>query len=184
MYSMVYMLLAKGFEETEAVVPLDVMRRAGIDVKTVSITNDKLVEGSHKIPIKADITTADVNTDDLELLYLPGGGMGHRLLDESDSVHRLINEAHAKGAYIAAICAAPSILGKKQMLSGKKATCYPGFEKFLYGAECKTDKVVKDGNIITSRGAGTAADFAFEIVKLLKDKKVAKEVREDMVFDE
>jgi 4-methyl-5(b-hydroxyethyl)-thiazole monophosphate biosynthesis len=179
---MVYVLLADGFEETEAIEPIDIMRRSGIDVLTASIMPSKTVEGSHGIKVEADIMINEVNTEDMELIMLPGGGKGHELLDASNDVHALLNQALIKGAYIAAICAAPSILGKKQMLSGKTATCYPGFEKYLYGAKYTTDRVVKDGKFITSRGAGTASDFGFEIVSVLKDKKTADEIRGQMQY--
>ena len=130
---MVYMILADGFEEIEALEPLDILRRGGIDVKTVSIQGTKSVIGAHKIEVMADIKMTDVSLDDMDMVILPGGA-GHELLDASNDVHTMLNYAVAYNRYIAAICASPSILGKKQLLSGKKATCFPGFEQYCYNA--------------------------------------------------
>ena len=179
---MVYVLLADGFEEVEAIEPIDIMRRCGIEVLTASVMVTKTVTGAHGIPVTADIAVQEINPDDMELLMLPGGGKGHELLDASNDVHALINYAAANNIYIAAICASPSILGKKQMLSGKRATCFPGFEKYLYGAEYTTDKVVTDGKIITARGAGAAADFGFEIASVLKGRAAADEIKAQMQY--
>ena len=178
---MIYVMLADGFEEVETVTPIDILRRAGLDVTTVSIKNSTCVTGAHNIPIAADTTISQMNPDDMELLMLPGG-MGHELLDASNEVHALINYALANDIYISAICAAPSILGKKMILQGKKATCFPGFEKYLFGAELLTDKVVTDGKIITARGAGAAAEFGFEMVSLLKDKETALSLAKTMQY--
>ena len=178
---MVYILLADGFEEIEALTPADIMRRAGIDVTTVSIKQDKTVTGSHGIPVIADTVITDVEPQDVTLLMLPGGA-GHELLDASNEAHYLINEAVTRGQYIAAICAAPSILGKKMILSGKNATCFPGFEQYLYGANVMSDKVVVDGRFITGKGAGAAAEFGFKIVEFLKDKATADNLREQMQY--
>lgn len=180
---MVYVILADGFEEIEAIEPVDIMRRADIDVKTVSIMPTKAVTGAHGIKVEADIMISDCDPDAMELLMLPGGG-GHTLLDASNEVHALMNHAHVNGRYLAAICAAPSIPGKKQLLIGKKATCYPGFEKYCYGAEMTGAKAVVDGKIITGRGPGAAAEFGFELVKLLKDSKTADGLREDMQYND
>lgn len=177
---MIYMLLADGFEEIEALEPLDIMRRAGICVTTVGIA-DKKVVGAHNITVCADAVMADVDADSMDMLILPGGA-GHELLDASNEVHFLINTAHVKGAYIAAICAAPSILGKKGMLDGKKATCFPGYEKYLYGAELSNEKVAVDGKFITARGAGAAAEFGFKLVELIKDKETADKLRGAMQY--
>ncbi len=180
---MVYVLFADGFEEVEAIEPIDIMRRAGIDVKTVSISDSKTVTGSHNIPVITDVTIDDVNIDDMELLMLPGGS-GHQLLDASAKVHSLINEALVRGKYISAICASPSVIGKKQMLMGKKATCFPGYEKYCYDADIVRDKAVIDGKIITGRGAGAASDFGFLMVSVLKDKDTAEKVKEIMQYND
>jgi 4-methyl-5(b-hydroxyethyl)-thiazole monophosphate biosynthesis len=178
---MVYVTLADGFEEIEAITPIDILRRANIDVTTVSISDHLTVTGAHGICLTADKTMSQINPDDMEALILPGGA-GHELLDASNEVHALINHALSNDLYIAAICAAPSILGKKMLLEGKNATCFPGFEQFLYGANVKTDKVVTDGKIITAKGAGAAAEFGFEICSLLKDKDTADALRNTMQY--
>lgn len=178
---MVYVILADGFEEIEAIEPIDIMRRAGIEVVTASL-GDKTVMGSHNIPVTADITINEINPESMDLLMLPGGA-GHELLDASNEVHGLINYAVTNNIYISAICAAPSILGKKMILEGKNATCFPGFEKYLYGAEITTAKAVVDGKIITARGAGAASDFGFAMVELLKDKETADELRKTMQYE-
>lgn len=180
---MVYVILADGFEEIEAIEPTDIMRRAGIEVKTVSIMPTSRVMGAHGIPVEADIMIADCDPDKMDMLLLPGGG-GHALLDASNEVHALMNHAHVNGKYLAAICAAPSIPGKKQLLSGKKATCYPGFEKFCYGAEMTGEKAVIDGKFITGRGPGAASEFGFALVTLLKGVDVAAGLREAMQYND
>ncbi len=177
---MVYVLLVDGFEEVEAIEPIDIMRRAGIDVKTVGV-NSKTVTGSHGIPVIADIDFSEVDTEKIEALVLPGGP-GHELLDASDSVHRMIENAHTRGVYIASICAAPSIIGKKGLLNEKKATCFPGFEDKLYGSIITGEKVTVDGQFITARGAGAASDFGFALVELLCDKETADKLRKVMQY--
>ncbi len=177
---MVYVLLADGFEEVEAIEPIDILRRGGVEVKTVGISG-KVVTGAHGIPVTADIEANDADASNMELLMLPGGA-GHELLDASDKVHELINYAVTNNLYISAICAAPSILGKKMILEGKKATCFPGYEKYLYGAEITDDKAVADGKIITGKGAGAASDFGFTMLSLLKGQETADKIREIMQY--
>lgn len=177
---MVYVLLADGFEEVEAIEPIDILRRGGIEVQTVGI-NGKTVTGAHGITVAADIEINDADMSKAELLMLPGGA-GHELLDASNDVHGMINYALTNNIYISAICAAPSILGKKMILEGKKATCFPGYEKYLYDAEVVTDKVVVDGKIITGKGAGAAADFGFAMLVLLKGQDTADKIRETMQY--
>lgn len=180
---MVYVVLADGFEEIEAIEPIDILRRGGVCVNTVSITDKNEVCGAHGITVTADITISEVDTDNMEMLMLPGGG-GHTLLDASNDVHALINYALVNGRYIAAICASPSILGKKQILMGKKATCYPGFEKFCYGAVMCPDKAVQDGLIITGKGPGAASEFGFMALTALKGKDVALGLRDEMQYND
>lgn len=177
---MIYMLLADGFEEIEALETLDIIRRAGLEITTVGI-KDKSVKGAHNVTVLADADFSEINPDDMQMLILPGGP-GHQLLDASNEVHYMINTAHAKGLYIASICAAPSIIGKKGLLSGKKATCFPGYEKYLYDAEITGDKVTVDGKFITARGAGAAADFGFAIVAELLGKDKADSLKEAMQY--
>ncbi len=178
---MVYVLLADGFEEIEAITPIDIMRRAGIEVKTAALTNDPQVRGAHNIKVTADMKITDIEPEDIELLMLPGGA-GHELLDASNEVHYLINECIVRGKYIASICAAPSILGKKRIFDGKNATCFPGFEKYLYGANIKPDKVVVDKKLITAKGAGAAAEFGFTLTGILKGRAAADKLKEQMQF--
>lgn len=180
---MIYLILADGFEETEAIEPIDILRRSGLDVTTVSIMPDLTVKGAHGIKIEADISINEVESNKMDMLILPGGG-GYQLLDASNEVHALINHALINNRYIAAICAAPSILGKKQILSGKKATCYPGFEEFCYGAEMTGEKVTIDGKIITGRGPGAAADFGFALAKLMTTAEDAESLKEAMQYND
>lgn len=177
---MVYVMLADGFEEIEAIEPIDILRRGGVEVKTVGV-QDRTVVGAHGFVVTADIDFKKVKPEDMELLMLPGG-TGHEILDASNEVHWLINYAVANNLYISAICAAPSILGKKTLLEGKKATCFPGFEKYLYGAEVLPDKVVTDGKIITAKGAGAAGEFGFKMLEVLKDKETADKIKEIMQY--
>ena len=183
MIIMVYVFLADDFEEIEAIEPVDIMRRAGIEVKTVSVMNGLSVRGAHGITVEADMMLSDADPAIFDMIVLPGG-MGHLHLDASNGVHALINEALIRGKYIAAICAAPSILGKKQLLSGKRATCFPGFEKYCYGADLTGEKCVVDGKIITGRGPGAAADFGFAIVAELKGAAPAAALKSDMQYND
>ena len=180
---MVYVFLADDFEEVEAIEPVDIMRRAGIEVKTVSVMSSLTVRGAHGIKVEADMMLSDADPAAFDMIVLPGG-MGHLHLDASNGVHALINEALIRGKYIAAICAAPSILGKKQLLSGKRATCYPGFEKYCYGAQMTGEKCVVDGKIITGRGPGAASDFGFAIVTALKDAETAEALKAEMQYND
>ncbi len=178
---MVYVLLADGFEEVETITPIDILRRADVDVTTVSI-KDEYVVGAHNITVKADKLISEIGkAEDMEFLILPGGA-GHELLDKSSEVHKLIEYAHSNDIYIGAICAAPSILGKKKLLKGKRAVCFPGFEKYLMGAEIQSDKVVVDGKIVTAKGAGAAAEFGFAICEILKGKDVADKLMATMQY--
>lgn len=179
--TMVYMILADGFEEIEALEPLDILRRGGVDIQTVSIMDTTNVVGAHNIPVTADILVDDISLDDMNMVILPGGA-GHELLDASNDVHAILNHAVAHNKYIAAICASPSILGKKQLLVGKRATCFPGFEKYCYDAIITGEKAVHDGFIITGKGAGAAAEFGFMLLSILKDEKTANELKATMQY--
>ena len=179
---MIYVFLAPGFEEIEALAVVDVLRRAELDVITVGVGEDFVV-GSHQIPVAADIYERDLVLDDkVEAIVLPGGMPGTLNLEKSAVVQKAIDWAVENNKLVCAICAAPSILGHKNLLAGKKATCFPGFEKYLFGAEIVADKVVTDGKIITARGAGAAAEFGFEMVSLLKDKETAHTLSKTMQY--
>ena len=176
---MVYLFLAEGFEEAEALIPVDLLRRASISVTTVGI-GGKVICGTHGIPVTADITDGDLSADltDLEMIVLPGGMPGTKNLDASPVVDAAIGLAIAKNSYIAAICAAPMILGKRGLLRGKQAVCYPGFEKDLTGAALSVGGVAEDGRIITAKAAGYAVDFALTLIRALRGADAAKQVRE------
>lgn len=169
---MIYIFLAEGFEEMEALAPVDILRRAGLDVTTVGVTG-KVVSGSHKIPVTADITADEVSFSDMEAVVLPGGLPGTNNLEASEIVKKSVEYCIANDKYIAAICAAPSILGHMGILEGKKATCFPGFDKELMGAEYTADSVTVDGKIITGKGAGVSINFALKLTEILKDKETA-----------
>ena len=169
---MILVLLADGFEEIEALTPVDMLRRAGLDVKTVGM-NGKIVCGSHGIAVICDLEPNEVKKDDVSLVIFPGGMPGSLNLDSHPFTNEIIEAVCTNNGRLAAICAAPLVLGRRGLLNGKKATCYPGFEKELIGAEATTDAVVTDGNITTSRGMGTALAFAKELVSLFKGKSEA-----------
>lgn len=178
---MVYVFLADGFEEIEALTPVDLLRRAGVETKLVSIyPGRKSVEGARGIGVICDITIDEAK--DADIFVLPGGMPGTVNLLECDRLMSLIDERNLKGKRIAAICAAPArILGQRGMLKGKRATCYPGMESLMEGATAVTDSVVTDGNLTTSRGLGTAVDFACELVKLMCGRQKADEIRASVV---
>lgn len=174
--------LADGFEEVEALTVVDLLRRAKINITTVSITGNLDVTGRSRICIKADALFENMCFGDMDMLILPGGMPGTATLGCFSPLCTLLKAHAAKGKYIAAICAAPSILGRLELLSGKKATSYPGFEKDMTGCEYSTQPTVVDGNIITSRGLGTAISFAGEIITLLTDKETADYVKSDIIY--
>ncbi len=177
---MVIMFLAQGFEETEAILPLDLIRRAGIDIKTVSINENIYVTGSHGITVKADMTWEQLGDAKPEMVILPGGP-GTENLDNSQFVKDFVVESYNNGSHLAAICAAPMVLGKLGLLNGKLATCYPGYEKYLYGAKIRPGTVMED-RIITSRGIAEAYNFAYSIIAALKNKKTADDVSRATLF--
>ena len=174
---MVYCFLADGFEETEAIAPVDMLRRAGVTVKTVGI-GKSVITGSHGLSVICDLTDSEVRlTDELDGVILPGGMPGTLNLDASQTVHSAVDFAVSHQKLVCAICAAPSILGRKGLLSGKKAIAFPGFEKELEGAIISKDPVVKDGVFITAKGAGVAFDFGLEIVAALVSRAKSDEIR-------
>ena len=172
---MIYMFLAEGFEEVEALAPLDLIRRAGLEIKTVGV-GSKTVVGSHGIPVVADMTADELSNDAPDMVILPGGMPGTKNLDASETVHKAIADAVRNDAYVCAICAAPMILGKLGLVRGRTAVCYPGFEKYLDGATVSDKKVVRDGKIITAKGMGAAVEFGLAIVEALRDAKTADDL--------
>ena len=173
---MVYLFLANGFEEIEALCPLDLLRRAGVEVTTVGVGGE-MIRGSHGIQVLADMPDTMFADSDPEMVILPGGMPGSKNLDESRIVDAAVKTAARKGAYLAAICAAPFVLGKRGLLAGKEAICYPGFEDQLTGAHISEKKVVRDGNFITAAGMGVAVDFGLTLVEVLKDAQTAADLR-------
>ena len=173
---MIYVFLANGFEEVEALTPVDVLRRGGVEVKTVGI-GGKTVTGSHGISVSADLSEDEVELTALSGVVLPGGMPGTKNLDASETVKAALAAADQKGALIAAICAAPSVLGHNGLLKGKRATCFPGFESELAGATVCPDLAVTDGNVVTGKGAGAALPFALALLRYLKGAEVSDKVK-------
>ena len=172
---MILILLADGFEEIEALTPLDVLRRAGLDVRTVGI-NGKIAAGSHKIPVICDMLPEEVDVDEVSAVIFPGGMPGSLGLDASPFTDKIIAAVLKNGGRIAAICAAPLVLGRRGLLSGLEATCYPGFENELCGAVISEKSVVTSKNITTAKGMGVALEFSLELVRLILSEKEAKEI--------
>jgi len=170
---MIYIFIAPGFEEMEAVAPLDILRRAELDVRTVGI-GGKIITGAHGIPLVCDLLDADARLEDLEMVVLPGGMPGALNLESSAIVQAFLDHAVKNNLWIGAICAAPSILGHRGDLDGKQATCFPGFETQLGGGTHTGEPVVQDGKIITARGAGVAVEFGLKLVECLKDETGAR----------
>ena len=179
---MIYMFLANGFEEVEALCPLDLLRRAGLQVTTVGVGGEMIV-GSHGIAVQADIPEALYRDSSPEMIILPGGMPGTRHLDESRTVDTALRVAANKGAYLAAICAAPMVLGKRGYLEGKRAICFPGFEEYLTGATVAEERVVRDGKVITAAGMGVALEFGLALVAALKGQKTADDLRRAVLAD-
>ncbi len=174
--------LADGFEEIEGLTVVDLLRRAGVETQTVAVTGSTEVTGSHGIPIRADVLFEDMDDSGAELYVLPGGMPGTKHLAAHAELGKLLTDAAASGKKVAAICAAPSVLGGLGLLKGRRATSYPGFEEQLVGAELSTDPVVVSGNITTSRGMGTAIPFGLELVAQLKGRDAADKLADGIVF--
>ena len=179
--SKVYLFLADGNEEIEALTVVDLLRRAGVELTTVSIGSHKKVTGSHNISYYADITL-DEAKDTVDILVLPGGMPGTKYLGESEKLMDMVKKQYEEGRYVAAICAAPTLFGNLGILEDKKATCYPGMMDKLIAKEKLTDSVVVDGNVITSRGLGTAIDFSLKMIELLISKEKADEIGASVVY--
>ncbi len=179
---MVYVLLAEGFEEIEALTVVDILRRADIETKTVSIDDCETVTGGHGICIKTDCSISKSKLKEAAMIVLPGGMPGTTNLEKNSKVSEVISYRAQNNMWIAAICAAPSILGKMGYLKDKEAICYPGFEKYLKGAVIKDDNVVVSDKFITSKGPGTAAYFAYIIVSILKNKPTSENLRLQMQY--
>ena len=170
---MIYLLLAEGFEETEMIAPLDVLRRAGIPVKTVGVTGAEVL-GAHGVCVKADLLPDDVKKEDADGVILPGGMPGTTNLEKSEFVLDLLDYCAKEKKLVGAICAAPMILGKQGYLKGRAAVCFPGFEEYLHGATIEETLVATDENFITAKGAGAALEFGAALTNYLKGEGVGE----------
>ncbi len=181
----VLVFLAKGFEEIEALTTVDILRRAKVDTFTVSITGERQVLSSHKIPVVADKLIDEIDFDLYDMIVLPGGLPGTTNLEACDKLMQAVDKYYKEGKMLGAICAAPSIYAHRGMLSGIKACCNPAFESHLLdgGAKLSQDRVCTDGIFITSRAMGTAVDFALAILKAFKGEEVALAMADDIIKD-
>lgn len=175
--------LATGFEEIEAITIIDVLRRAKLDVTTVSITDDYIVVGSHQIPITADKLFSEMDYSKIDVLVLPGGMPGAKNLDQHEGLRSQIKQFHHEKKLLGAICAAPLVFGHLNILQGEKAVCYPGFEGELHGAEILDAPTIRSGDIITGRGAGVAMKFALKLVEEIIGRQKADDLAKAMIFE-
>lgn len=178
-----YIFLADGFEEIEGLTVVDILRRADIEIKMISIMGKQQITGSHGIQIMADALFEETDLSDGTLYILPGGMPGTRYLGEHEGLTALLKKAAAEGKRVAAICAAPSVLGGLGLLAGRKAACYPGFEEKLTGAEVTMDQVAVSGNVTTSRGMGTAIPFALSLAAQLKGQEAADALGKAIIYN-
>ena len=179
---MVYLFLADGFEEVEAITPFDFLKRANFLVTTVGVNKQK-IKAAHGLEVFCDVEIKNLNLNlkEKDLIILPGGLKGTKNLNSNELVLKYVSKA-AETAYVGAICAAPLILGELNLLNNKRACCYPGFEKHLKGAIVLNEPVVVEKNIITSKGAGTAQQFSFELIRVLSDLENANLVKEQIQY--
>lgn len=178
----IYVFLADGFEEIEGLTVVDLLRRADQNVVTVSIGRDTIIKGAHDIILQADTTFNQVDFEDAKMLVLPGGGEGTTNLENFQPLAQLLVKFANQGGFVGAICAAPRILAGLGLLKGKNATCYPSVMEKLEGAQKSLEPVVTDGNIITSRGLGTAIAFSLELIRLLENDEKAREIADSVVY--
>ncbi|MCD7859952.1 MAG: DJ-1/PfpI family protein [Firmicutes bacterium] len=179
---MVYILLGTGFEETEVVAPLDLLRRAGIETATVGVSGST-VYSSRNIGIVADMTLAEVDLTNLDMVVLPGGLGGVAAVRASEQAMQLLKFAWENGKYVAAICAGPSVLATLGITDGKQVTCYPGFEEKMGSATVRTDiPAIRDGMLITGASCGCAIPFGLELVKALRGEDAARQVAQEIVI--
>jgi 4-methyl-5(b-hydroxyethyl)-thiazole monophosphate biosynthesis len=178
----VYAFLADGFEEVEGLAVIDLLRRGKIETIMVSIMDDIYVTGAHNMVIKADKKLNEVNTEDGDMVFLPGGGAGTENLYACEELKMIIRKYNEEGKRLSAICAAPSVYGRMGLLKGKKATCYPGFEEQLIGATVLTDKVVTDGKFTTAKGLGAALELGFELINVLENEELSKNIAKQIQY--
>jgi 4-methyl-5(b-hydroxyethyl)-thiazole monophosphate biosynthesis len=175
-----FLFLAQGFEEIEAIATLDILRRGGLQVRSVSVTGNTVVAGAHNIPVTADVLFENVDFSSGEILILPGGMPGTNNLNVHAGLKALLQQYYTGGKYLAAICAAPLILGDLGLLQGKRAVVYPGYEEHLVGATIPDDNMVVDGRIITGRGPGCVFEFALGVLAVLLEKEKVDAVARGM----
>lgn len=180
--SKIGIFMANGCEEIEGLTVVDIVRRAGIEIETISITDENKVTSSHKITFETDTTKDKADFASYDGIVLPGGMPGTTNLGADETVNKVIREFAQDGKLVCAVCAAPSVLGLAGILDGKKATCYPGYEDKLIGATFTEEKVVVDGNVITSRGLGTTIPFALEIVRYFSGDEVADTIAQKIIW--
>ena len=178
----VFLMLADGFEETEALVPWDVLRRAGADIKLVSVSNTKAVSGAHGLSLTADTTIENVGSELPDCFVLPGGMPGMTNLLACGPLCDMLIRASSCGKVLAAICASPSVLGELGILNGRNAVCFPGFESRLKGARISEDSVCRDGNVLTGKGMGVAFEFAFALTEMLFGKSVSEKLKKEVQY--
>ena len=178
---MVYVMLGTGFEEIEALTPVDLLRRAGVDVMTVGI-NGKTVFGGHGIGVQADITVEQMDLTNLEMIVLPGGLGGVASIRASQETLDAVRFAYENGCFVAAICAGPTVLADLGITEGRHTTCYPGQTVNMGGAVVEECAAVRDGKIITGASAGCAVAFALALIEALRDRETAQKIREQIVI--
>lgn len=179
----VYEFLADGFEEVEAMLPIDILRRAGVEALTVSVKDTKEVISAHNVTIKADMLFSDSDFSDATMLLLPGGLPGATNLRDHKGLCSLLLRHAGKGGRIGAICAAPLVLGSIGLLKGRRATCYPGFEKYMDGAEYTAELFTIDGNIITGEGPAATFPYAYAIAEMLTKHDTVESLKEGMMYN-
>ena len=177
-----FIFLASGFEEIEAIATIDILRRGKVELITVSITGERTVWGVHQIPVMADVLFEEADFADGAAFILPGGGPGSFMLNDHAALKQLLVDKNEQGKWIAAICAAPLVLGGLGLLEGKKAICYPGMESYIQGAILTDTPVVTDGNMITSKGPGLALNFGLTVLAALQGQDIADKVADDLLF--
>lgn len=181
---MIYLFLAEGFEEVEALTPTDILRRAGVEVETVSITDNQVVIGAHGIPVIADRILPAIDFDDADMIVLPGGLPGSTNLDACEELKQGIRQLYEAGKPLAAICAAPMVYGHMGLLKGLKATCYPGCEVHMEGATYTGALVEKDGQFTTGKGPAAAFEFGYAIAEMFVGKEKVQALRDGMIYSE
>lgn len=178
-----YVFMANGFEDIEAIGTIDILRRGGVDVKTISITGSNAVESAHGIIIVADLMIEEADFSDADAMVLPGGLPGATNLNEHNGVRDALVTQAEQGKIVAAICAAPLVLGSLGLVKGKRATCYPGFETYLEGAEYTHELCTVDGNITTGEGPGATFDFAYALLSQLVGNETVAQLQEGMMYN-